>query len=182
MKARYLWLSTVVLALAFSPFTASAACTGTNAGLESWAGKYLADHNLLAAPAIASRLQRLSAKQRLNLRRSLDVSGPIRLDACHLVVSGNAPHMGTEQDAMLDVDLASGDVIAAIHGGGRIDIYLLAEPTPGAPRWEALPRAMRAWAVKADMGFPSQPPRSLAASISMYRRFQHRTPPGKRQR
>ncbi|MGH8190904.1 MAG: hypothetical protein ACREP2_05605 [Rhodanobacteraceae bacterium] len=161
-------LIAALLVLVVLPFTASAACGGKDADLQSFAGKYLADHNLLAAPAIASRLQRLSSTQRLNLKRSLDVSGPIRLDACHLVVSGNAPHMGTEQDAMLDVDLASGDVIAAIHAGGRIDIYFLGDVAADAARWDALPMAMREWAVKADMGFPSQPPRSLTQPRSVH--------------
>jgi len=168
MKAHYPWLSAALLALTCTPFTVSAACAGKGANLQSFAGKYLADHNLLAAPAVAARLQRLPEKERLHLQRNLDVSGPILLDGCHLVITGNAQHMGTEQDAMLDVDLASGDVTAAIHDGGRIDIWFLAEPPAGAPRWETLPMAMREWAVKADMGFPSQPPRSLAQPRSVH--------------
>lgn len=82
------------------------------------------------------------------------MSGPVKLVDCHLVVSGNALRMGTEQNAMLDVDLASGTVIAAILAGGRIDIYVLADPPAPTPSWNALPLATREWAVKADMGFP----------------------------
>ncbi len=151
----------MLLALAGLPFAASASCTGKFASLQSYAGKYRAEHDLLAAPAIDSRLDRLPGNEHLHLERNLHVSGPVELNACHLVLVGNAPHMGTEQDAMLDVDLASGTVIAAIHGGGRIDIYVLAD-APTAPRWDALPHAMRAWAVRADMGFPQQQPQDLA--------------------
>ncbi|MBS0317919.1 MAG: hypothetical protein JSR49_12410, partial [Proteobacteria bacterium] len=96
-----------------------------------------------------------------------DVTGPVQLDACHLVLSGNAAHMGTEQDAMLDVDLASGTVIAAIHSGGRIDIYTVADPAAAAPGWDALPHTLREWAVRADMGFPQQSPRNLVEPRSV---------------
>ncbi|TAM41685.1 MAG: hypothetical protein EPN32_07290 [Rhodanobacter sp.] len=157
----------LLLVLAAIPFAASATCGGKWANLQSYAGKYRADDNLLDAPTLAARLARLPGKERAHLQRNLDVSGPARLDACHLIVTGNAPHMGTEQDAMLEVDLASGVAIAAIHGGGRIDVYVLADQVAAAPSWEALPKTMREWAVRADMGFPAQPPRNLAQPRSV---------------
>ncbi|HET7563297.1 MAG TPA: hypothetical protein VFJ87_13045 [Rhodanobacteraceae bacterium] len=154
-------VSAVLLVLAAISFNAVAACNGKLANLQSYAGKYSANADLLATPELATLLQRLPGDEATHLRRNLDVSGPVKLLNCHLVVSGNAPHMGTEQDAMLDVDLTSGTVMAAIHGGGRIDIYVLADHST-TPRWDALPRGLREWAVRADMGFPQQPPRSLA--------------------
>ena len=162
-------LALVLLALAALPCSASAACSGKLAALQSYAGKYLANAKLLDAPALAAILARLPEDERLHLKRNLDVSGAIKLADCDLAVSGNAPHMGTEQDAMLDVDIASGTVTAAIHGGGRIDIYVIGDPAASMPdaSWSALPRAVREWAVKADMGFPSQPPRSLAQPRSV---------------
>ena len=163
-----MWLGLMLLALASLPFAASASCAGKLASLQSYAGMHRTGQDLLSAPDIEARLARLPGNDQLPLKRNLDASGPVQLDACHLVVSGNAPHMGTEQDAMLDVDLASGTVIAAIHAGGRIDIYVLADPASGAPRWDALPRAMREWAVRADMGFPKQQPRNLARPASVW--------------
>jgi hypothetical protein len=161
-------VSTVLLlVLVAISFNAAAACSGKLANLQSYAGNYRATSDLLAAPELATLLQRLPGDEATHLTRNLDVSGPVMLVNCHLVVSGNAPHMGTEQDAMLDVDLVSGTVIAAIHGGGRIDIYTLADPASGAPGWNALPRSMREWAVRADMGFPQQPPHSLAQPDSV---------------
>lgn len=153
-------LALVCFALAALPFAASAACSGKLAALQSYAGKHLANANLLDAPALAAILAHLPGNETLQLKRNLDASGPIELTDCHLVVSGNAEHMGGEQDAMLDVDLASGTVIAAIHGGGRIGIYVLADHAT-TPHWDALPRGLREWAVRADMGFPQQQPRSL---------------------
>lgn len=161
-----LWALAPILFL-LAPPIAFANCSGALAGLQSYAGKYRADQDLLAAPAVAARLARLPQDVRQRLQRNLDVSGPARLDACHLVLSGNAPHMGTEQDALLDVDLASGTVTAAIHAGGRIDVYVLADPVPATPRWDALPLALRAWAARADMGFPQQQPRNLAQPASV---------------
>lgn len=157
----------VLLVFAAIPPIASATCTGKFAALQSYAGKYRADDDLLNAPALAALLGRLPGDERLHLRRNLDVSGPAVLEACHLIVSGNASHMGTEQDAMLDVDLASGTAIAAIHAGGRIDIYLLADQASAAPSWKVLPQAIREWAVRADMGFPTQQPRNLAQPASV---------------
>lgn len=71
---------------------------------------------------------------------------------------------------MLDVDLASGTVIAAIHSGGRIDIYVIPDPASGATHatWDSLPEAMREWAVKADSGFSNQHPRNLAQPASVH--------------
>jgi hypothetical protein len=158
----------VLLVLALMPFTAQAACAGKLASLQSYAGKYLATDNLLAAPAVAVLLQRLPENERARLKRNLDVSGPIELSGCHLVVSGNAAHMGTEQDAMLDVDLVSGTAIVAIHAGGRIDVYVLVDQRAASPRWDSLPRRLREWAVRADMGFPQQQPRSLAEPGSVH--------------
>lgn len=158
----------LALALAGIPCAASAACTGKLAALQSYTGKYRSDADLLDAQPLAAVLARLPGAERLQLRRNLDVSGPVALANCHLVLVGNAPHMGTEQDAMLDVDLASGTVLAAIHAGGRIDIYVLADPPTTTPAWDALPSAMRAWAVRADMGFPRQPPRRLAQPGSVH--------------
>lgn len=153
-------LATLLLVLAALAFNASAACSGKLASLQSYAGKYRGDADVLDAHALATILARLPGNAALHLNRNLDVTGPVELADCHLVLAGNAPHMGTEQDAMLDVGLDTGTVIAAIHGGGRIDIYLLADHAT-TPRWETLPRKLREWAVRADMGFPQQPPRDL---------------------
>ena len=157
------------LVLPAMPVMAGAACSGKLADLQSYAGKYRADHDLLAAPEIAARLARLPQETQLHLKRNLDVSGPVQLVDCHLQLAGNLPHQGGIEGAMFDVDLATGTVIAAIHSGGRIDIYLISDPTAGAAgaTWAALPKTMREWAVKADSGFSDQHPRNLAQPASV---------------
>lgn len=43
---------------------------------------------------------------------NLDVAGPVALVSCHLFVSGNAVMRGSEEDAIVDVDLFSDTVVA----------------------------------------------------------------------
>jgi len=53
------------------------------------------------------------------LRRSLVVRGPVDPVSCHLVLEGNADHRGGSENAILDVNLHSGAVTAAILSGGH---------------------------------------------------------------
>lgn len=159
-------LALLLWGLAGASANAAAACTGKLAALQSYAGKYLSDADPLDAPSLAAVLERLPDDEIAHLRRNLDVSGAVELVDCHLVWVGNAPHMGTEQDAMVDVDLVSGTLVAAIHGGGRIDVHVVAEPGT-VPDWEALPLEVRMWVVRADMGFPRQQPSKLSQPDSV---------------
>lgn len=150
------------LALAAASGSVGAACV-TRAGgvppLLDYAGHDTGERNLLAAPAVAAGLAHLTPAVRQYLVRNLDVGGPIDLVGCHLVLTGNAPHLGGEQDAILDLDLYSEALTVAIHARGRIDIYVDNRPT--APAYRDLPDAVRQWAVLADMGFPYQRPASV---------------------
>lgn len=185
MPARIVTLLVVLSALLWPalPAVAGTACSGRLASLASFAGQYLANHNLLAAPEVVARLDRLPLDQRLQVRRFLDVSGPIQLHECHLVVTGSEPHMGGERDEMLDVDLRSGTLIAALHDQGRIDILVIGDPTAATPAsgWNDLPTGMREWAVRADMGFPKQAPRSLAMPASVHIQVVSDTPSTERE-
>lgn len=151
-----------LLTLFALPSATSAACTGEHADMQSYAGNYVSDRNLLAAPLVAARLQRLPAQVRAHLNHNLDVAGPIDLISCHLVLTGNAPHMGGEENAIVAVNLHSGAVSAAIHSGGRTDIYVINDPAAGAhgATYDDVPKVVKDWAVLADMGFPYQQPRT----------------------
>lgn len=155
----------VSCALAVLPMATSAACNvqgGGTSPLQSYAGNYVSDRNLLAAPAVAARLKRLPAQVRRHLERNLDVAGQIDLVGCHLVLAGNAPHMGGEENAIVDVNLYSGAVTVAIHSRGHTDIWLDKDPTAATPPpYSAVPGAVQQWAVLADMGFPYQQPASV---------------------
>ncbi|MDN5864882.1 MAG: FG-GAP repeat protein [Gammaproteobacteria bacterium] len=158
---RLLWaFAAGVCVLATAHARTGLACPGEYAGMVSYAGKYMYDTHFFAAPPLATRLARLSVKVRRHLERNLGVTGPIRLVACRLVVSGVAPHLGNIEDAILAFDLSSGTLTAAIHTRGHVDIYIIGNPaadTTGAT-WDALPGVVRHWAVMADMGFPAQQP------------------------
>ena len=156
-------LFATLLILAALPFGASAACIGKYAYLQSYAGNYIGDMNLLAVPPVAARLAELPASLRRHFERNLDVAGPIDLIGCHLVLSGNAPHMGPEENAIVDLNLYSGAVTLAIHSRGRSDIYLDKNPTAGTigGLYDAVPGAVQEWAIMADMGFPYQKPASV---------------------
>jgi len=156
----------LLLALAGTPAAASPACVAKGGGLPpmlDYVGRDAAGRNLLAAPSVAASLARLPVSVREHFERNLDVSGPVDLIDCHLVLSGNAPHMGGEEDAIIDVDLYSGAVTVAVHGRGRTDVYLgagVAAHLPG-DAYGAVPEAVKQWAVLADMGFPYQKPASV---------------------
>lgn len=149
-----------LLMLTGLPVVASAACSGKLAALQSYAGNSVSDWNLPAAPAVAARLSRLPAPIHQHLERNLDVAGPIDLIGCHLVLSGNAAHMGGEENAIVDVNLYSGAVTIALHSHGQTDIYLDADPTASTlgGLYGAVPGAVKQWAVLADLGFPYQKP------------------------
>ncbi|HEX5463121.1 MAG TPA: hypothetical protein VFW88_00210 [Burkholderiales bacterium] len=151
------------LACAALPLAAPAACTGKYAAMQSWAGSYLHEKNLLAAPPVAARLQQLPATVRNHLKRNLFVAGTIDLVGCGLVLTGIAAHMGGEEGAIVDLNLYSGAVTIGIHSRGRIDIWLDKAPATATQRslYDEVPGAVRNWAVLADMGFPYQQPRSV---------------------
>lgn len=162
-------LATVLVLCMLWSCAGLAACMGDHGHLEAQAGEYASDDHFFGAPLVANALDRLPLELRTHLRRNLAVSGPIQLTDCHLVLTGNAPHMGTEQDAMLDLDLATGTILAAIHDNVRVDVYLIAAAASDAslPTWSSLPQGMQAWIVKADMGFAEQIPAELLMPASV---------------
>ena len=131
--------------------------TGKLAGLMHYAGSGRGDTpaTLDEDPAVQARLQRLPASVRAHLKRKLDAQGPVDLVSCHLVLSGNADHMGGEENAILDVNLYSGAVTVAILSRGQITIYMDQDPTAGSGYDNAVPTAVRWWAVMASNRFRS---------------------------
>lgn len=103
--------------------TAVPTCQGKLASLQSYAGDY-DGHKLLAEPGIALSLKFILGQALSRLRRNLSVAGPIDLISCHLVLEGNAPMGGGSENAIVDVALSSGAVVAAILSRGRIRVYV----------------------------------------------------------
>ncbi len=147
-------LAAVLLAGLFPATGLACGKTGKLAALISYVGTRYGDlpATLDTDPAVQARLKRLPAPVRAHLKRNLDVRGPVDLIDCHLVVSGNADHMGGEENAVLDVNLYSGAVTAAILSHHRVIIYLDRDPSAGSG-YNAVPIAVRWWAAMAATGF-----------------------------
>ena len=127
---------------------------GRLSALAHYAGSQDGDFptTLYGEPAVQARLQRLPPTVLTHLQRNLEVRGPVDLVACELVLSGNAAHMGGVENAILDVNLYSGAVTAALLSRGQITIYLDRDPTAGSG-YSAVPISVRRWAVSAATGF-----------------------------
>lgn len=139
---------------ALAPVAPAPACSGRLAPLLRYAGTYRGER-LLAEQAVAEGLRRLPHAAAAHLRRNVEVAGPVALIGCHLVVSGNAPHRGGVEEAIVDVDVASGRVSAALLSAGGIAIFV-----HGHRYAAAVPLAIKDWiAVVYTRGyFRSHPP------------------------
>jgi hypothetical protein len=128
------------LVIAISP-----ACGDTQDGLrpgelliDQWAGNLDVDA-FFALPEIRSELEALLGDELELLIFNLDVKGDIDLVRGALSVAGNAPHGGTEEEAVVCVLPGTLAVHAAILSAGQITVY-----TRGAS-YEALPLCIKDW-------------------------------------
>jgi len=136
-------LGLVLLAMSTTA-TANPACHGKLAFLQAYAGSY-ESQELLSEPDVTRHLENLPVTVLKHLRKNLNVSGPVDLVSCHLVVTGNAVSGGGNEDAIIDIDLFSGAVVAGLHASIRTDVYA------ADPDYRHLPIAVRDWlAVVAD--------------------------------
>ena len=78
---------------------------------------------LLKEPAVQSQLQAIVGRQLPALMRSINVTGSIDLIGGALVVAGNAPHKGGEEEGVICVDPHGGAVQAALLSKGRITVF-----------------------------------------------------------
>lgn len=112
----------LVAACLATPARAAQTCAGALQGLSHYAGS--GDTiQLMAEPAVKRRLDALLGLQGPHLQSNLGVVGAVELDACHLVVSGGAPHLGGEEEAIVDIALADGRVTAAILSKRQIALF-----------------------------------------------------------
>lgn len=87
-----------------------------------WAGSDDTDH-FLKEPPVRSELQRLLGAQRGHLERNLNVAGSVDLVGGALQLSGNAPHQGTEEEAVVCVIPPGKVVEAAIFSRGAVTVF-----------------------------------------------------------
>lgn len=96
---------------------------------------------LLADPLVKPQLERLLGPQLSHLKENLNVAGPIGVNDNVLTLSGNAPHMGMEENGFLGVNLYNGEVYVCLLTGGRFQLY------SKQTKYEYLPSAVREWIV-----------------------------------
>lgn len=98
----------------------------TRVMIVKWAGSY--DTNaFLRQPAIHTELQKLLGSELEHLMHNLNVRGAVDLNGQTLSVNGNAPHQGTEEEAIVCVTPGSMTVEAAILSKETVMVYTRAE-------------------------------------------------------
>lgn len=113
--------------------------------MQAHAGEY-GSAKVLGDPVINDALKRLLGPELVHLQRNLQVSGPVDLISCDLVISGNAEHQGGEENAIVAIDIHTGAIAAAIMSQGEIAIYADTRKTmAGMAYEEAVPLAIKDW-------------------------------------
>lgn len=87
-----------------------------------YAGSYESDQ-FLKEPVVRGELQRLLGPELRHLQQNLNVAGAIDLVGGVLSFSGNAPHKGTEEEAVVCVVPPGQMVEAAIFSRGAVTVF-----------------------------------------------------------
>src|SRR4249920_20266 len=102
---------------------------------------------LLKEPAVNAELKRVVGNQLPKLMQNTNVRGSIAYDGGSLVVSGNAPHKGGEEEGVICVNPYSpGLVEAAIFSRGKITVFATAE------KYEYLSLCVKDWITQVNSG------------------------------
>lgn len=96
---------------------------------------------LFADPIVKAQLVHLMGPQLRHLHTNLDVHGPIGVQDGMLILTGNAPHMGMEENGFLGVKLYNGEVVACIYTHDRVEVFTK------QPKFDYLSQAVHQWAV-----------------------------------
>jgi len=116
-------------------------------------GKYTADpgwhdsDGLMKEPAVRAELQRVVGNQLPRLMQNINVRGSIDHYGGSLMISGNAPHKGGEEEGVVCVHPhGPGLVEAAIFSKGRITVFATAE------KYEYLTLCVKDWITQVNSG------------------------------
>ena len=113
-------------ALAAQSDDAAAHARATRDMIAKWAGNYDTDA-FLRQPAVHTELQKLLGSELEHLMHNLNVRGAVDLSGQTLSVNGNAPHQGTEEEAIVCVTPGSMTVEAAILSKDTVRVFTRAE-------------------------------------------------------
>ena len=102
---------------------------------------------LLKEPAVQAELKRLVGNQLPKLMQNVNVRGAIAYDGGSLVIAGNAPHKGGEEEGVICVNPYSpGLVEAGLFSKGRITVF------GSAQRYEYLTLCVKDWITQVNSG------------------------------
>lgn len=115
-------------------------------------GTYRYDE-VLADPEVMDALATLMpAEARAAMVQNLQVVGPIDFIAGHLVLSGNRPHHGDEDTAMVWIKVFDGTVRVILRQGGKATLYAREE------QYWFLPLQLRSALAMPSVAVPSEAP------------------------
>ena len=114
--------------------------------VDQWVGSYDVDA-FFALPAVRGELEALLGDQLGLLFFNLDVKGDIDMVRGALSVAGNAPHGGTEEEAVVCVLPGTLEVHAAMLSAGQINVYTR------AAGYDALPLCIKDWITLVSAGY-----------------------------
>lgn len=94
--------------------------------LNAYAGTY-STSEFLNDPAVAGELRIIAGGELEHVELNLNVTGPIDLISGWLTVSGNAPHQGTEEEAVVCMHPELKQVHAALFSDARFTVLTRAD-------------------------------------------------------
>jgi hypothetical protein len=100
----------------------------------------------LREPAVRAQLQRVAGNQLPRLMQNLEVRTPIDFVGGGFRISGNAPHQGTEEEAVICVSPFGPVVEAAIFSRGKITVFATAE------QYEYMTLCVKDWITQVNSG------------------------------
>lgn len=114
MKALFfsLFITSLVFAQAKNDFT----------HLKQYGGDYYSDQ-VLNDTKVNPLLKKMMGKEYQHLRDNLSVTGAVDVIAGAIVIQGNADHKGGEEMAIIDINLYSTVIRAAIFSKNKITVY-----------------------------------------------------------
>jgi hypothetical protein len=121
----------VVIAIV-AVFASAPAAQGDEATQRAMIAKYAGSYDtgaFLKEPAVRAELHKLLGSELTHLLHNLNVKGAVDLSGETLSVNGNAPHQGTEEEAIVCVSVLPLKTIveAAIFSKGAVTVFSRAE-------------------------------------------------------
>lgn len=151
MKRRLAVAWTGILLAAVVAWPARVRAENPDAAARAMIARYVGGwdvQGLLDKPVIASELRALVGDAHAQLERNLGVNAGVEYYGSALTIRGNAPHRGTEEEAVICIVPygAAPRVHAAIYSRGAVTVYTRES------RYEFLPTCVKDWITQVNTG------------------------------